>query len=67
MNNEEIARFFRETPVQIYSNPSLREPQVGAYQAIHDHFSATSESCYVQLPVGSGKTGLMGLRCFATH
>lgn len=64
MDNREIARFFTETKVSIWQNASLREPQVEGYFAIRDHFAKSSEPCYVQLPVGCGKTGLMGLTPF---
>lgn len=65
MNNAEIARFFADTQVNIFSNSALREPQREGYYAIHEHFSKSPDPCYVQLPVGSGKTGLMGLTPFA--
>jgi superfamily II DNA or RNA helicase len=64
MDNATIARFFAETEANIFSNSALREPQREGYYAIHNHFSTSSEPCYVQLPVGSGKTGLMGLTPF---
>ncbi len=34
------------------------------YFAIRDHFHQSNEPCYVQLPVASGKTGLIGLTPF---
>ncbi len=61
MENNDIAKFFSETHCQIWGNPSLREPQVEGYFAIRDHFKNSSSPCYAQLPVGCGKTGLMGL------
>lgn len=64
MENAEIARFFAETKVTISGNASLREPQIEGYFAIREHFEGKSTSCYVQLPVGCGKTGLMGLAPF---
>jgi superfamily II DNA or RNA helicase len=64
MTNEEIEKFFHETTVLVYSNAALREPQIGGYQAIHEYFDDSNEPCYVQLPVGSGKTGLMGITPF---
>lgn len=64
MNNDEIGEFFKTTEVKIWNNPSLREPQIDGYFAIRDHFHQSTESCYVQLPVGCGKTGLMGLTPF---
>ena len=65
MDNGEIERFFRDTDVCIWRNPSLREPQIDGYFAIRDHFKHSDEPCYVQLPVGCGKTGLMGLTPFS--
>lgn len=64
MDNAEIKRFFHETRVNIFTNSALREPQVAGYQATLDYFARTSEPGYVQLPVGTGKTGLMGLTPF---
>jgi DNA repair protein RadD len=64
MDNNEIARFFAETKVNIWQNASLREPQIEGYFAIRDHFATSNAPCYVQLPVGCGKTGLMGLTPF---
>lgn len=64
MINEEIKSFFGETQVHIWGNPSLREPQIEGYLAIRDHFRTQTDRCYVQLPVGCGKTGLIGLTPF---
>ena len=61
MDRSEIEQFFTNTAVSIWQNPSLREPQIEGYFAIRDHFKANDESGYVQIPVGCGKTGLMGL------
>lgn len=64
MDNTDIASFFSTTKVSIYGNASLRDPQREGYHAIQEHFSESNEPCYVQLPVGCGKTGLMGLTPF---
>ena len=64
MDNKTIGRFFQKTPVSISGNQSLREPQIDGYAAICKHFRASDEACYVQIPVGCGKTGLMGLTPF---
>ncbi len=64
MDNQEIKNFFHNTTTSIHDNLSLREPQREAYQAIQQHFQESKEACYVQLPVGSGKTGLMGITPF---
>lgn len=64
MNNLEIGGFFRDTKASIWGNGNLREPQIEGYFAIRNHFEKSNEPCYVQLPVGCGKTGLMGLTPF---
>ena len=64
MDNKEIDGFFRNTAIQVWGNPSLREPQIEGYFAIREHFQVSGDPCYVQLPVGCGKTGLMGLTPF---
>lgn len=64
MDNAEIADLFLNTPTSILGNPSLRLPQIEGYHAIRQHFEESSTRCYVQLPVGCGKTGLMGLTPF---
>jgi DNA repair protein RadD len=64
MDNNEIEKFFAETDCKIWGNRSLREPQIDGYFAIRDHFKISDTPCYVQLPVGCGKTGLMGLTPF---
>ena len=64
MDNTEIARFFSETRVTIWQNASLREPQIEGCFAIRAHVQTSSAPAYVQLPVGCGKTGLMGMAPF---
>lgn len=64
MDNSEIEQFFCDTKTSIWQNASLREPQIEGYFAIRKHFAESKEPCYVQLPVGCGKTGLMGLTPF---
>jgi superfamily II DNA or RNA helicase len=64
MDNQEISNFFHQTEIKIIDNLSLREPQKEGYFAILRHFNSESEPCYVQLPVGCGKTGLMGITPF---
>ncbi len=65
MDNAQIEQFFHTTQTEIWRNPSLREPQIEGYFAIRDHFQKSNEPCYVQLPVGCGKTGLMGIAPFS--
>ncbi|MDQ6911263.1 MAG: DEAD/DEAH box helicase family protein [Verrucomicrobiota bacterium] len=64
MTNDEIKEFFQETQVNIRGNQLLREPQRESYEAIADHVSQSREASYIQLPVGCGKTGVMGLAPF---
>ena len=64
MDNKDIERFFSDTEVSIWKNPSLREPQIDGYFATRDHFKHSDKPCYLQIPVGCGKTGLMGLTPF---
>ena len=64
MDSSGVEQFFRDTEVSIWQNPSLREPQMEGYFAIRNHFEESVESGYVQIPVGCGKTGLMGLAPF---
>lgn len=64
LDNSEIASFFRDQEVRIVGNPALREPQIHGYYRIRDHFDRSRAPGYVQLPVGCGKTGLMGIAPF---
>lgn len=64
MDNAEIAAFFANQKVYIVGNSLLREPQRDGYYRIKDHFVSSTEPGYIQLPVGCGKTGLMGLAAF---
>lgn len=64
MDNQEIADFFANTRVNVFNNSALRYPQQEGYTAIVQHFEEKTTPCYVQLPVGCGKTGLMGLTPF---
>jgi DNA repair protein RadD len=64
MDNQEIERFFSDTAAIIYGNENLRMPQIDGYQAISDHFEEHSGPCYLQIPVGCDKSGLIGLTPF---
>jgi superfamily II DNA or RNA helicase len=64
VDNPQIEAFFREGSPNVYGNVALREPQIEAYQAIVEHVQVSHEPCYIQLPVGCGKTGLMGMTPF---
>ena len=64
MDNREIADFFSGTVINVFNNTSLRDPQREGYTAILQHFEGNNSPCYVQLPVGCGKTGLIGMTPF---
>lgn len=64
MDNAEIREFFNEIPARIYGNDNLRVPQFEGYQTIINHFEESSEPCYLQIPVGCGKSGLIGITPF---
>lgn len=64
MNNHQIADFFVNARINVLNNTALRIPQQEGYINIQRHFEEKSTPCYVQLPVGCGKTGLMGLTPF---
>jgi hypothetical protein len=38
MTNDEIARFFNDTPAYIQGNPDLRDPQVEGWFRTRQHF-----------------------------
>lgn len=64
MTNADVKDFFDKTNIQIHGNKLLREPQREGYQAIFDHSKGQTRFSYIQLPVGCGKTGLMGISPF---
>lgn len=64
MENKDIKKFFQEIEPRIYGNDNLRVPQFEGYQVIIDHFEKSSEPCYLQIPVGCGKSGLIGITPF---
>ena len=64
MDNQQIGAFFQNTSVDIIGNESLREPQIGGYQAVQAHFTQSREHAILQIPVGCGKTGLMSILPF---
>ena len=62
METSDIEGFFREAPVQITDNERLREPQRHAHEAVLRHFAGSHAHAMLQIPVGCGKTGVMGCR-----
>jgi len=61
MDNEKVKRFFAEAPVAIEGNRRLRVPQVEGYRATKQHFETSNAHAILRIPVGCGKSGLMGL------
>lgn len=51
----------------VADNPRLREPQIGAYEALSQHDFAAEREVSVVLPVGCGKSGLLALAPFAVN
>jgi superfamily II DNA or RNA helicase len=66
MNNDDVAKFFSETPVSIDGNSRLRAPQIEGYAAAAGHFSGIGsvEPAIEQIPVGCGKSGLIAILPF---
>lgn len=64
MTNSEIREFFAHAPARIAGNPRIREPQAEGYEHALRHFAAGRARAVLQIPVGCGKTGLMGLLPF---
>jgi len=64
MDNQEVAKFFATTKAAIMANEQLRDPQREGFNAVAEHFAKSNAPCYVQLPVGCGKTGLMAIMPF---
>jgi DNA repair protein RadD len=56
---------FLDTKAHIIGNVNLRMPQEEGYAEIWKHFANSNDQGYVQLPVGCGKSGLMGIAPFA--
>lgn len=61
MNEDEVRRFFADAPINIHGNRRLRVPQIEGYDATRDHFSRSRNHAILRVPVGCGKTGLIGL------
>lgn len=53
--------YFQKYEPNIIGNDNLREPQIGAYEAVYEHFIHNSDHAKVILPTGTGKTGLMSI------
>lgn len=57
----EITDYFSTAPIKIRGNLKLRIPQVGAYHRVMEHFKISTEPAICVMPVGSGKSGTIGL------
>jgi superfamily II DNA or RNA helicase len=64
MDSDAVKAFFRQTAASIRENRQLREPQRDAWVAISEHIASGGGPSYIQLPVGCGKTGVMGIAPF---
>ncbi|MCP5059838.1 MAG: DEAD/DEAH box helicase family protein [bacterium] len=64
MEQDEIRRFFAEAPITIHENRRLRIPQIEGYDATREHFTSKNSHAILRIPVGCGKTGLMGIAPF---
>lgn len=51
----------------VTGNPALREPQIGAFEALAQHDFTVEREVSVVLPVGCGKSGLLALAPFAVN
>lgn len=58
-----MSSYFKTTSANIIDNEFLREPQIEAYEKLHEHFieRESNEHALVVLPTGTGKTGLIGI------
>src|SRR5215471_5890550 len=55
---------FLTAHAHVVGNTNIRLPQEEGYLAIQRHFANSAREGYIQLPVGCGKTGLMGIAPF---
>lgn len=60
----EISQYFGSAPIKVRGNLKLRIPQVGAYFRVQEHFKVSTEPAICVMPVGSGKSGTIGLLPF---
>jgi len=62
--NKPIEEFFLTVDASIEGNPDLRDPQREGHVRAYDFFSRGGQKALIQVPVGSGKTGLIALLPF---
>src|SRR3989304_998483 len=59
-----VEEFFLTANVSIDDNPDLRDPQREGHARAYDFFLQGGRKAIIQIPVGSGKTGLSALLPF---
>ncbi len=62
--NKPIEEFFLTVAANIEGNLDLRDPQRDGHASAYDFFSRGERKALIQVPVGSGKTGLIALLPF---
>lgn len=58
--------YFMNEDINIIENELLRDPQIEAYKSLYKHFieNESKEHAIINLPTGTGKTGLMAIAPF---
>lgn len=64
LSSQEITEYFGTAPIKVRGNLKLRIPQVGAYYRVIEHFKVSTQPAICVMPVGSGKSGTIGLLPF---
>lgn len=64
LSAKEITEYFGSAQIKLRGNLKLRIPQVGAYYRVLEHFKISTEPAICVMPVGSGKSGTIGLLPF---
>jgi DNA repair protein RadD len=62
--SKSMENYFIDTPAEIESNTSLRDPQRDAYARAAEFFQGGGKVALIQLPVGCGKSGLAAILPF---
>ena len=64
LGSQRIEDFFQNTPANIETNMSLRDPQRGAYDQAAAYFQHGGKKALIQIPVGCGKSGVAAILPF---
>lgn len=64
MDSLSVQSFFQDSDIHIQGNTNLREPQQLGHAAALQHFRERHDHAILRIPVGCGKSGLMGLLPF---